>query len=274
MEAPFPKSYNFQLLAQRDTLWALHPEGTWFSTDGVQWAKSPLTNALHNNAFLKYVPFRDRLYALGQFDGNSERFSFSTIVRSSTDLRTWQTVAAQSGLPQRFFAYPFVFRDRIWQLGGWDGTRDRADLWSSDDAVHWQQEVDSLPFAAARAQQVVYLRDTLYALSDAVWASTDALHWWEVTARIVPDEIFGYTPVVWKDRIWLIGCSRNGTFQSEVLVSSNGRDWSAQEAPWSPRGGVAACVFNGGIVITGGKYGGQQGGTTEFVYSNDVWMLK
>src|SRR5439155_20246519 len=32
--AAFPKSYNFQLFSIRDTLWALHHAGTWFSTDG------------------------------------------------------------------------------------------------------------------------------------------------------------------------------------------------------------------------------------------------
>jgi hypothetical protein len=39
--------------------------------------------------------------------------------------------------------------------------------------------------------------------------------------------------------------------------------------------GVAACVFNDKIFMTGGKYGGTGiEGQTEFVYSNDVWSLE
>ena len=45
---------------------------------------------------------------------------------------------------------------------------------------------------------------------------------------------------------------------------------AAERAPWSPRGGMAACVHQGNIFATGGKYGGTPG-KTEFVYSNDVW---
>src|SRR5438876_10501756 len=46
--AAFPKSYNFQLFSIRDTLWVLHHAGTWFSTDGSKWLKSPLTNIIKN----------------------------------------------------------------------------------------------------------------------------------------------------------------------------------------------------------------------------------
>lgn len=54
-KAAFPKGYNFQLFSVKDTLWALHHTGTWFSIDGKQWTKNTLTNIIKNNGFLDYV---------------------------------------------------------------------------------------------------------------------------------------------------------------------------------------------------------------------------
>ncbi|HEX5625775.1 MAG TPA: hypothetical protein VFX48_07155, partial [Saprospiraceae bacterium] len=79
--------------------------------------------------------------------------------------------------------------------------------------------------------------------------------------------------LVFDQKIWLLGCNRNGRFSSQVLVSSDGKNWSGQEAPWSPRGGIAATVHRNRIFMTGGKYGGNPE-HTEFRYSNDLWTLE
>ena len=88
-------------------------------------------------------------------------------------------------------------------------------------------------------------------------------------------EIYG-TAIVYDNKIWLLGCNRNGKFSSGVLYSSDGKTWEAQDAPWTPRGGIAATVYKGKLYMTGGKYGGlmRDGITTEFIYSNDVWTLE
>ena len=113
-------------------------------------------------------------------------------------------------------------------------------------------------------------------LNNDVWSSSDGINWVLETNEIVKDQsIFGYAPVVFDNKIWLLGCNRNNVFKSELLVSRDGKTWTAQKAPWSPRGGIAACIFKGKIFMTGGKYGGPGiTGQTEFVYSNDVWSLE
>src|SRR5690349_5221338 len=52
--ADWKKCYNFQMFTIQDTLWVFHPDGNWFSTDGTNWAKSALPNAINNLAFLDY----------------------------------------------------------------------------------------------------------------------------------------------------------------------------------------------------------------------------
>jgi hypothetical protein len=270
--ADFAKSYNFQLISIRDTLWAFHPEGNWYSIDGKQWTKSQLINSISNVAFLDYVYFNDAVLGLGHFEGNIEKYQLSSEIYRTTDMKTW-TTTQKSNLPPRFFYHPFVFNNRIWIIGGGDDRNQYADVWNSEDGIHWNKQADNLPFGKREHSQFVQLNDKTYLLNNDVWSSTDGITWTKETDEIVKGEkVFGYAAVVYDNKIWLLGCNRNGSFKSEVLVSADGKTWTAQRAPWSPRGGVAACVFKGKIVMTGGKYGGTPD-KTEFIYSNDVWAM-
>ncbi|HVG42938.1 MAG TPA: hypothetical protein VM888_15105 [Chitinophagaceae bacterium] len=280
--AAFPKSYNFQLLSIRDTLWAMHHAGIWFSVNGKDWIKSPLVNVLKDNAFLDYVWFKNALYSLGTFEGNVEHYTFTTSIFRTSDMKNWETLAAVSNLPKRFFYHPFVFNDKLWIIGGNDGSNDFdgannfSDIWNSIDGVHWKKQADSLPFGKREHSQFVYFNDMIYLLNNDVWASSDGLKWEKVTDRLVKENIFGYTAVVYDNRIWLLGCNRDGIFQSQVLVSKDGIAWTTQTAPWTPRGAATATVYKGKIFMTGGKYGGlkKDGIATEFIYSNDVWTME
>lgn len=273
--APWAKSYNFQLFSLRDTLWVFHPDGTWFSADGVRWSKSGLYNAISNVAFLDYVPFGRGITGLGHFEGNIEKYRWQNTIYNTTDMRTWTVSPQKSNLPERFFYHPFVFQNRIWMIGGENLSTKFGDIWNSPDGIHWKKVADSAPFGPRSHSQVVLLNGKLYLLNHDVWSSTDGIHWQRECPEIVKGEaIFGYNAVVMDGRIWLIGCNRGGRFESKVLSSSDGRSWYAAEAPWSPRGGVAACVHKGAVYITGGKYGGQNIDHPQFEYSNDVWVMQ
>jgi hypothetical protein len=102
------------------------------------------------------------------------------------------------------------------------------------------------------------------------------MNWSKVTDGLAKENIFGYSAVVYDNKIWLLGCNRDGVFQSQVLVSEDGITWITESAPWTARGAATACIHKGKIVLTGGKYGGMPGDgvTTEFVYNNDVWSLE
>lgn len=271
---PWPKSYNFQLFAAKGKLWVFHPDGTWSSGDGKTWSRSGLPNAIKNLAFLDYIQYKDAIYGLGYFDGNVERFTFRPEIYRTTDLARWETLKKDSDLPRRYFYHPFVFRDKIWIIGGEFEGQKFADVWNSTDGVTWSRQKDGLPFGPRAGDQIVELNGKLFLLGNDVWSSSDGLDWRLETAEIVKGEsIFGYKAIVFDNKIWLLGCNRNGQFSSQVLVSDDGKTWEAKEAPWSPRGGIAATVFNGTLYMTGGKYGGTRD-NVEFVYSNDLWALE
>jgi hypothetical protein len=272
--AAWRKNYNFQMFTIRDTMWTMHSEGSWYSLDGKQWQKASLPNIIHNQAFLDYVLRNDTLYGLGQFDGNIETFRFKPAIYRTTNMRQWETLTERSGLPARFFYHPFVFRNAFWIIGGEDKQRQYNDLWRSEDGTRWTQVKKDLPFGERSNSQVVILRNRLYLLNNDVWSSEDGLNWRKETDEIVKGQtIFGYQAIVMDNTIFLLGCNRNGQFTSQVLFSMDGRNWQGMDAPWSPRGGIAATVFRNRIFMTGGKYGGTPD-MPDFRYSNDVWALE
>ena len=273
-DAGYAGSYNFQLFADSEKIRAFHPSGVWESRDGKAWKKTGLSNVVKNQAFLEYVGFKGAIYGLGTFEGNIERFTQTTQIARTSDYARWEVLAKESNLPRRFFYHPFVFREKIWIIGGTDKTRKYGDVWNSDDAVHWVKAADSLPFGERSGQHFLLFQDKIFMIDRDVWTSSDAIHWEELTPRIAEGDIYGNSPIVFDNKIWLVGCSRSGKFSSEVLSSPDGKNWTASHAPWSPRGGTATCIFKNAIIMTGGKYGGQDPSHPTFVYSPDVWEMK
>lgn len=272
--ASWKKNYNFQMFSIRDTLWVFHPDGNWFSNDGKTWTKSVLSNAIINLAFLDYLYFNDAVYGLGNFKGNIEQYSYKPEIYKTSSLKKWDTIATKSNLPGRFFYHPFVFKNKMWLIGGEDKKGKYSDIWNSEDGINWTKQKDNLPFGKRSGSQVVMLQGKLYLLDNDVWLSEDGLNWQLLTNEIVKGEqIFGYSAQVFNDKIWLLGCNRNGQFSSQVLYSADGKNWQAQDAPWLPRGGIAATVHHNKIYMTGGKYGGTPN-HPDFRYDNDVWTLE
>lgn len=272
--AEWRKNYNFQMFSHKDTIWTFHSDGNWYSIDGKVWKKTKLPNAISNLAFLDYVQFNGAIYGLGYFRGNIEQFEFKPEIYKTTDFKSWTIISKTSNLPKRFFYHPFVFDNKIWIIGGEDKNTKFSDIWNSTDGITWTKQKENLPFGKRSGSQIVVLNSTLYLLDNDVWSSTDGLNWQKVTDEIVKGEqIFGYSAQVFDNKIWLLGCNRNGQFSSQVLFSSDGKNWQTQTAPWLPRGGIAATVHNNKIYMTGGKYGGTPN-HPDFRYDNDVWTLE
>nr|WP_295932528.1 hypothetical protein [uncultured Dyadobacter sp.] len=234
-----------------------------------------MKNVISNHAFLDYVPVRGEILGLGCLEGNIEKYQWQSTIYRTRDQKTWKTAAQTSNLPDRFFYHQFTFQDKIWIIGGENKSRQFDDIWNSADGIHWKRITTHAAFGKRSNSRVVQLGHQLFLLNNDVWSSTDGTHWRQECNEIIPgQEIFGYDAVVFQDRIWLLGCNRNGRFESKVISSSDGKNWSASEAPWSPRGGVAACTHKGAIYMTGGKFGGQDTSHPDFEYSNDVWVMQ
>ena len=262
--APFPGSYNFPLFNIRNKLWAFHSQGNWYSEDGKSWTKAELPALGLRTGFQQYVQLNDAIYALGTSEGDYLHLSIgSRIAKTSSDLKRWKIIAEQSGLPGRVFYGAIVFDRKIWLVGGFDGKNYYNDVWNSSDGVKWRRVAETSPWGARSNPSAIVFQNKIWLIGGGiingqvfndVWYTEDGINWKQATDKMGARPIFGGSAIVFDSKIWLVGVNRNDGFQNAVLVSSDGVNWTEQTAPWTPRGGVATCVYEGKLFMTGGKY--------------------
>jgi hypothetical protein len=284
--AAFAQGYNYPVFVMNGEMRAIHDDG-WISKDGRAWTKTGLPNVGLNSAYQKYVQFKDAIYALGTIKGNYLNFQLSTKISRTQDFKAWETLAETSNLPNRIFYAAAVFKDKIWLAGGFDGKNYHNDVWNSADGIRWQRVAANSAWTPRNITRLFVFKNKIWFIGGGVidgektanpnsekevWSSADGTNWTEVKTN-VPRKLGG-TPVVFDDKLWLVGGNRNdGNFSSAVFVSEDGTNWQERSAPWTPRGGVAVWVFGGKLFMTGGKYSYTENGEIKFVYSNDVWAM-
>lgn len=285
--AELPKGYGYPVFMLEDkTLLALH-EGGWISKDGASWTKTALPKSDLNPGYQKYIRFGNAVYRLGAVSGNYLDFTVSTRIQRTRDGQKWETVAEKSNLPSRIFYGAVVFKNKLWLAGGYDGKRYYNDVWNSADGVSWSRVAKKTEWSA-RTTALIVFKDRLWLIGggvidgdkkdnpnagNEVWTSENGVSW--TRADVQGIDKLGGSPVVYDDKLWLVGANRNdGNFGNAVLVSADGANWRALSAPWTPRGAPALWVFRDKLFMTGGKFSYREpNGEIRFVYSNDVWAM-
>lgn len=285
-KAAFSKTYNYPVYIVNGEMFAL-TNGGWFSKDAKNWTKTELPESDLNSAYQKFVQLNGAIYALGSMRGSYQGFTINPKITRTRNGKTWETVAEKSNLPNRIFYGAVAFKDKIWLIGGFDGKNYHNDVWNSADGINWNRIAEKSDWSERIISKTVVFKDRIWIIGGGVidgekeinpnsaseiWSSADGVKWKKHQTNAT-NKIAG-TPVVFDDKLWLIGANRNsGNFASAVLVSEDGENWQEISAPWTPRGAVAVWVFDNKLFMTGGKYSYVENGETKFVYSNDVWAM-
>jgi hypothetical protein len=275
--AEYKTGYNYPLFSIKNKLWAFHAEEIFNSPDGKAWTKAKLPSMRRDVYRSQYAKFGDAIYAFGRNTGNYEKMTFEPAVFRTTDMETWEMLSVRSNLPQRIFFDVVEFKGKLWLLGGFD-TKNYY-----NDVVTWTRVAEKAPWSERNTYgKVLVFKDNLWLLgggkidqppAEDVWNSDDGKTWTRVAEKMYSQPVLGGTPIVFDDKIWLLGVNRNDTFSNGMLVSADGKEWQERFAPWTPRGGVAAAVHDGKLYMTGGKYSVTENGRIKFIYSNDVWYM-
>ncbi|MBY0422339.1 MAG: hypothetical protein K2Q06_08555, partial [Parvularculaceae bacterium] len=138
-EAPFPKSYNYPVHVAKDGRFVLLlREGNWESRDGAAWTRSSLPALQLNSAYQAYVNHAGATYALGTLNGNYTRFSIAPTIMRTDDHRSWTSLGASKSLLHVVFYASASFAGALWIIGGYDGSKESAEVWRSVDGVEWE----------------------------------------------------------------------------------------------------------------------------------------
>ena len=164
-----------------------------------------------------------------------------------------------------------VFQDKLWMLGGTDGTNRFNDVWSSSDGVTWEEATASAGWSGRYFHSSVVFNNKLWVIGGFdgsnglgdVWSSPDGVTWTQVTTSGTSwSARWSHSSVVFDSKMWVIG---GGSNDSDVWSSSDGASWTqvtTSGSSWSARLGHSSVVFDGKLWVIGGFDGS---------YFNDVW---
>lgn len=174
----------------------------------------------------------------------------------------------------------FVFKDKMWVLGGLDATLstneiepnyDQAkyynDIWYTEDGFNWTRGVEKANFPLIRSASVFTISDKLFMVggyspdpgvlyNNGLWTSTDGLNWKKEETILPWSKREGQKIVKFQDKYLMVGGVNYQTRErfNDVWESVDGYNWSllTKSADWEPRWDMEISEFNNKLWLTGG----------------------
>lgn len=267
------------------------------STDGINWNDTGCGTtgaAWSGRSMFGAVVFNNKMWVLG---GMSSGGSPVANVYCSNDGTTWSdstcgTASAPWGAEYGLSAV--VFNNKIYVIGGNNGSSTLNDVWSSSDGTNWTEVTAGScstacanSFPARSNAQVFVFGNKLYIMGgfsgatyyDDVWSSTDGSTWTQVTANGTSSNApwsgrGNVAGVVYNGDMWIMGGWNGTSYLNDVWCSADGANWydtttggqcgGTSAASWSGRNAPASVVYQNRIWVMGGKTGTSN-------WASDVW---
>ncbi len=178
----------------------------WSSPDGETWTQVTSSAGWLARSNHTSVIFNDRIWVIGGFfgsdsDGNS---FFGNDIWSSPDGKTWTRVTSSADWSARFHHTSVVFNDKIWVIGGWDGSN-KNDVWSSPDGKTWTRVTSSADWSKRNGHTSLVFDNKIWVIENDVWSSPDGKTWTEVTASTDWTGRSVHASVIFDNKIWVTG---------------------------------------------------------------------
>ena len=246
----------------------------WSSSDGTTWTKTTVSgthwSARHAHTA---VVFNNKMWIMGGNDGSYEHRNYDENYKSdvwwSSNGTSWTNANASEHWSARSGHAAMVFNNKMWVMGGNDGSSNLNDVWSSSDGTTWTKTTVSGTHWSARGEHAAVVFDGKMwvlggnevidlALND-VWSSSDGANWTKTTVSGIHWSAYAHAAVVFDDKMWVLGGS-DGSRKNDVWWSGDGANWKTEV--WPSRAYASAVVFKSKMWILGGHDGS---------YKNDVW---
>ncbi len=244
----------------------------WKSTNGWSWKKieqDPENPFLPIRSDFQALEFDNRILILGGLPELND-------IWSSTDGFKWTQETSSAAWSERNSFQAVVFNDKIWIMGGREGTTRFNDIWSSTDGVKWSSATIKGDLWSMRSgHQTLVFNDKIWVLGgydgtnnlNDLWYSSDGKKWEEITPSPAWPGREGHQALVYDDKMWIIGGRDNdGNYLSDIWYTKNGVAWSmASNGIFPGRTYHQAVVFRDEIWVLGGEIDGPE-------YINDIWI--
>jgi len=240
----------------------------WTSADGVKWELIS-TNTPYD-AYAEMAVFEGKIWAV------------KDSIWNSADGVNWKQVAKKTPFGGRGYGELVVHNGKMWQLGS------SNDVWRTANGVQWECVTTNAPYGPRVASAVASFKGKLWVMGGSidktntppeklyknkttfndVWASADGVSW----TCVVPHAPWGprmwFIPVVYADRLWIIGGFGNLRRENfyEVWWTEDGEIWHSLETKtrFSPRHEATVYVHDNSLWVVAGN---------SWPLMNDVWKL-
>ncbi|NLF98482.1 MAG: hypothetical protein GX569_17245 [Candidatus Riflebacteria bacterium] len=176
------------------------------------------------------------------------------------------------------------FNNKLWVIGGFDGTDYLNDVWSSSDGSNWTREAAAAAFGTRSGHSCAVYDGAIWltggyseatGLYDDVWKSSDGKNWTQVSSSADYYARHGHSMAVFSNKLWIIGGQGLNDGGASILLddcwsSSNGLTWTQNSSIVSffPRKLHTSGVVNGRMWVWGG-YG--EDADSNLGALNDAW---
>ncbi|HSH31280.1 MAG TPA: hypothetical protein VK963_01290, partial [Candidatus Saccharimonadales bacterium] len=185
----------------------------------------------------------------------------------------WAEQTSAAGWSGRTNHTSLAYNSKMWVIGGFDGTSNKNDVWSSSDGITWTQETSAAGWSARNSHTSLGYNNKMWVIGgfdgtnrkNDVWSSSDGITWTQETSSAGWSGRTVHTSLVYNNKMWVIG-GFDGSHKNDVWSSSDGITWTQETsaAPWIARLGHTSLVFNNKMWVIGGS-------DSNTVSKNDVW---
>lgn len=230
----------------------------WCSSDGINWTRVySMTDRYEFN-----IVFKNKMWQTDVYVSNTE----NGINWNST------SVAPCIG-------YSIVFKNKIWIFG-------TSEIYNSPDGSKWDLVMDSVPWPMRNVFGITEFDNKIWIMGGVnypklnetyndVWCSSDGITWDQVTQNAAWSPRRFFTPVVYRNKIWLIA-GQKITYPNDVDFGNSNEAWYSSDGEiwyefysninFEPRHAPFITVFKDEILLTGGYANNE-------IFYNNVWTL-
>ena len=226
---------NHATIVSGNQLWVLGGDDgsklndVWYSEDGASWTEIVTAGWSGRDAH-RSVVFDNKLWVLG---GQGSSSKLNDVWYSGADVESWveATETTDAGWAERSYHTSVVFQNKLWVLGGWNGSNTFNDVWYSEEGATWEQATEDANWSARSSHTSVVFDDKIWVLGGYangktdVWYSEDGINWTQATAEASWSGRYDHTSVVFRNKLWVLGgwdgSSRlNDVWYSPLLINT------------------------------------------------------
>ncbi len=172
--------------------------------------------------------------------------------------KSWEQATASASWVQRSTHFGVVFDNKMWVMGGYDGSGSRNDVWYSSDGVSWTQATAAAGWSVRQASSILVFDNKMWLMgggsNNDVWYSSDGASWAQATAAAGWAARHGHSSIVYDNKMWVIGGLNGANYCNDVWYSSDGISWTQATAAagWVARKFHSSVVYDNKMWVMGG----------------------